>query len=146
LREQIEKAPSSWRWWIRRHPAATPGQDEECAELLSLETRNVVVAGASSMPLPALLERMHAIVSLASGAAAEAAALGVPAYFLSEAAHVPFAAMIRQGHAAVIDVENLNAELARLPRMSPRPALRRAAPFADTLRHLTDMAHDYAQW
>ncbi len=146
LREQIEKAPKRWRWWIRRHPASTHEQDREYAELLSLKTPNVVVDGASALPLPALLRRMHAIVSLASGASAEAAAFGVPAYFLSEEARVPFEALIRRGQASIIEVQHLNADLERLPPVSLRPALWRAAPLADTLRRLTEMAHGYAQW
>jgi hypothetical protein len=146
LREQIEKSPSRWRWWIRRHPASTREQDQEHAELLSLAAPNVVVDGASSLPLPALLRRMHAVVSLASGASAEAAAFGVPAFFLSEEASVPFEALIRRGQAAIIDVDDLNAELERLPANPPRPALWRAAPLSDTLRHLTELAHGYARW
>jgi hypothetical protein len=146
LREQIERAPRGWRWWIRRHPASTPVQDREHVELLSLETPNVVVEAASSLPLPALLRRMHAVVSLASGASAEAAAFGVPAYFLSEEARVPFEALIRRGQAIIVDVEHLNAELEQLPLGTSRPAPWRAIPLADTLRHLTEVAHGYAQW
>ena len=27
LTAEIEAAPASWRWWIRRHPASRPDQD-----------------------------------------------------------------------------------------------------------------------
>ncbi len=91
LARQIEGAPPRWRWWIRRHPASTRFQDAEYAGLLALGLPNVVVEEASELPLPALLRRMSAVVSLASGAAAEAAAFGVPAFFLDGEALGSFA-------------------------------------------------------
>ncbi len=145
LREQIEKAPRRWRWWIRRHPASTSEQDQEYAELLSLKTPNVVVDGASSLPLPALLGRMHAIVSLASGASAEAAAFGVPAFFLSEDARGPFAGLIERGLASVINIHTLNSEIAGLPAVRDRMNPGRQPGLDETLRHLESLACDYSQ-
>ncbi len=56
--EQIKTAPASWRWWIRRHPASSPQQDDEYVSLLSLRMPNVVFEQASLLPLPALLRHM----------------------------------------------------------------------------------------
>jgi hypothetical protein len=112
LRDRIANAPARWRWWIRRHPATGPGQDAEYAALLRTGQENVVVDGASMLPLPALLRHMDALVSLASGAAAEAAAFGVPAFFLSESARERFFELIDCGAAQVIDVGALNGALA----------------------------------
>ena len=120
-----DAAPASWRWWIRRHPATGVQQDAEYASLLETGKRNVVVEAASDLPLPVLLRHMTALVSLASGAAAEAAAFGVPAFFLDGAARETFAELIERGAASVIDVRALNAALAakqvqrRMPPSAP---------------------------
>jgi SAM-dependent methyltransferase len=125
LRASIDAAPANWRWWIRRHPATGAGQDTEYASLLNAKNP-VVVEAASRLPLPALLRHMTALVSLASGAAAEAAAFGVPALFLDESARDTFAELIDSGAARVIDVSGLNAALAanvNLQRRMPAKAL-----------------------
>jgi hypothetical protein len=145
LAKQIEAAPPTWRWWIRRHPAAGPYQDEEYRCLLSLRMPNVVVEEASSTPLPALLRHMSFLVSLASGASAEAAAFGVPAFFLSDEARGPFAGLIERGLARVVDIQNLNIQIARLPAAPATPALIRAAPISETLFKLEEIARDYSR-
>ena len=140
LRASIDAAPASWRWWIRRHPATGAQQDAEYASLLQAGKHNVVVAAAGDLPLPVLLRHMTALVSLASGAAAEADAFGVPAFFLSEAARDTFAELIDRGAARVIDVRALNAALAATHtqrRMPPgAPAL------ATTLKQLQELAKE----
>jgi hypothetical protein len=145
LAAQIEAAPPNWRWWIRRHPAAGPYQDEEYRCLLTLRMQNVEVELASSTPLPALLRHMSVVLSLASGASAEGAVFGVPAFFMSDEARGPFAALIERGHARVVDIRNLNIEIARLPVVPARPALRRAAPISETLLALEEIARDYSR-
>jgi hypothetical protein len=114
LARQIEAAPPAWRWWIRRHPAAGPYQDEEYRCLLSLRMPNVVVEAASSTPLPALLRHMSLVVSLASGASAEAAVFGVPSLFISDEARGPFAGLIERGHARVVDLQTISETLCKL--------------------------------
>jgi len=144
LGKQIEAAPLEWRWWIRRHPAADPGQDEEYRYLLSLRMPNVVVEEATSMPLPALLRHMSLLVSLASGASAEAAAFGVPALFLSDEARGPFAVLIDRGLATVVDVQTLNTEIACIPRMPVRPQPVPRPNLDEILLDLEQTAREYS--
>ncbi len=144
LCDQIIVAPPQWRWWIRRHPASTPGQDSEYSRLLTLRMPNVVIDRASTTPLPALLRCMSVLLSLASGASAEAAAFGVPAFFLSGEARGPFAGLIERGLASVVDIQNLNSEIARLPAVPIRPAPVRGTALGDTLLRIEGIARDYS--
>jgi hypothetical protein len=144
LAAQIEVAPPGWRWWIRRHPASRSVQDVEYARLLSLRRPNVMVEGASAVPLPALLRHMCVLLSIASGASAEAAAFGVPVYFLSDEARSTFADLIERGLAAVIEVRNLNDEIGRLPAAPLRSMNSRGKDIDQTLTNLEEIAHDYS--
>jgi hypothetical protein len=146
LRRQIEAAPRSWRWWIRRHPGSSADQDREFEALLSLRLPNVMIEAASRLPLPALLRHMHALLSFASGAAVEAAAFGVPAYFLSREAAAPFSTLIARGEARIVDIADLMEVLRRAAPSGTSPDQWRAAPLAETLHRLTDMAHAYGRW
>ena len=142
LAAQIETAPSTWRWWIRRHPASRPDQDAEFGRLLHLRQSNVKIAEASSLPLPALLARMTAVLSLSSGTAMEAAMLGVPAFFLSGEATGPFGALIASGAAAVIGVSEIHGRITGLEAHPVRPVL----PTPDleaVLARLEKLAEDY---
>jgi hypothetical protein len=145
LAAQIDAAPAGWRWWIRRHPASSPLQDEEYISLLSLRKANVVVEQASLLPLPALLRHMSILLSLASGAAAEAAAFGVPALFLIEDARGQFAGLIERGLATVVDVYAITAVIERTPRVPIRPSPPRPPDIDATLLHLEEVAPDYAR-
>jgi hypothetical protein len=141
LRDSVASAPRRWRWWIRRHPATGPGQDAEYAALLRLEADNIVLDGASMLPLPALLRHMDALVSLASGAAAEAAALGVPGFFLSETARERFFELIDCGASRVVEVEALNEALAAAaPAQRDAPA--RAPALSATLQRILQEAQE----
>ncbi len=143
LAAQIDAAPAHWRWWIRRHPASSPSQDAEFGRLLSMAGPNVLTGPASQLPLPVLLRHMSVVLSLASGTAAEAAALGIPALFLSEDARAAFAGLIERGCAAVVDIASLNAEIARTHAV-PGPCGRiDYPPIDETLSRLEDMARDY---
>src|SRR5262249_2652000 len=115
LAREIERAPSNWRWWIRRHPASTRFQDVEYQGLLALRRPNVVIEEAGELPLPALLRRMSVVVSLNSGAAVEATAFGVPALFLDNEALGSFPALIDRGQGALIDVSEVLARIAEMP-------------------------------
>ena len=143
LASQIAAAPPDWRWWIRRHPASRAYQDLEFGPLLTLHAANVNVADASSMPLPALLRHMSVLLSLASGAAGEAAAFGVPALFLSEEARGPFGGLIDRGLARVIDVGAVNQVIGNLDPVVARPRARQP-PIDTTLLELERCAQDYA--
>ena len=87
---------------------------------------------------------MSAVVSIASGAAAEAAQFGVPAFFLSEESRGPFAGLIERGDARVIDVQNLTTEIARLPATPPRPERVRQPALSATLLNLDAIAQAYS--
>jgi hypothetical protein len=145
LAAQVEAAPPQWRWWIRRHPASTSEQDLEYQRLISFPKPNVIIDEASSMPLPVLLRRMSVIVSLSSGAAAEAAALGVPALFLSEGANGQFGRLIERGLASCADVLSLNSSIERISTPNARSAAARQPDINGTLLHLEELARAYAQ-
>lgn len=145
LADRIEASPRSWRWWIRRHPASAPVQNTEYARLLALDRPDVMVEEASRFPLPALLRHMHVLISLASGAAGEAAAFGVPAFFLSDAAHGPFGELIRRGEAQIVSLDEVSQEIAGTSTKPVRTAAYRPPPIADTLRKLESIADDYAR-
>ena len=143
LASRIKTSPPSWRWWIRRHPASTLTQDAEYRALLTVGRQNVLVDPASELPLPALLRRMSVMVSLASGAAAEAAAFGVPALFLDDEARGTFAGLIERGQAEVVDVVDVSDRIWSLPDLPARPARQATPPVDQTLRQLQDLAVDY---
>jgi hypothetical protein len=145
LVSQIEAAPVTWRWWIRRHPSARAYQDAEYRRLVSLRLPNVVVDESLSLPLPALLRHMSAVVSRFSGASAEAAAFGVPAFFLSDEACGQFSALIERGVASVIDISTLNAEISRLPSIPIRPEPTRRPDLDETLLLVEKFAQDYSR-
>jgi hypothetical protein len=143
LARQIEAAPATWRWWIRRHPSSSVAQDIEHQSLRSLRRPNVVVEEASDLPLPALLRHMSALVSLASGAAAEAAIFGVPALFLDAEAQATFPGLIRRGRAELIGVHEVVSMIAGKPAKPARASASRPPPIEQTLRRLDEMAGDY---
>ena len=145
LARQIEDGPADWRWWIRRHPSSTPFQDGEYQRLLALRRPNVVIEEAAELPLPILLRRMSALVSLASGAAAEAAAFGVPALFLDREALSSFPGLIERGQAQVIDVADTASRIAGMPGKPERARETSPPPITETLRRLDDMADDYGR-
>jgi hypothetical protein len=143
LARQIQSGPATWRWWIRRHPASSPYQDAEHHALLALQRPNVVIEAASEFPLPALLRRMSALVSLASGAAAEAAAFGVPALFLDPAARGAFPGLVARGEAELVEIADVTVRIAELSPRRARAAWRPPPPIEDTLRRLDEMAATY---
>jgi hypothetical protein len=143
LASTIRTAPASWRWWIRRHPAARSYQDEEYRALVQLRLPNVMVEPASQLPLPALLRHMSVLVSRYSGASAEAETFGVPALFLSEEARGQFSAQIERGTARVIGMAQLIAAIEALPSRTQRPRTAPAPQLDDTLARLEQLAPAY---
>jgi len=143
LCSQIEASPTSWRWWIRRHPAWHPAQDVESARLLTLSRPNVLIEEASSLPLPVLLRHMSALLSLASGAAVEASIFGTPAFFLIDAARQSFGELIQRGHATVIDVCAASREIARVDKTPARPPPDYQPDISKTLLRLEELAREY---
>lgn len=142
LAKAIQSAPPTWRWWIRRHPASTPMQDRAYEPLLSLRGPKIVIGEAAQAPLPALLGHMHALVSLASGAAGEAAIFGVPSFFLDREALDTFPYLIEQGRARMATIEALVSAIETLPACTERPAI--GLPrIEDTLVAIGRMADEY---
>ena len=144
LARQIEVSPASWRWWIRRHPSSSRAQDTEHAALLALDRPNLMVDEAEELPLPALLRHMDAVVSLASGAAVEAAAFGVPALFLDEEARGAFGRLIEHGEAEVLGPPDVVARIAALPAQR-RARAESPPPIDESLERLFAMAADYSR-
>jgi hypothetical protein len=86
---------------------------------------------------------MSAVLSLASGAAAEASMFGIPAFFLIDAARHSFADLIARGAAAVIDVDSVNATIAKIPRIPHRAAHDYPPAIDETLLQLEERARVY---
>jgi hypothetical protein len=143
LAQQIQAAPSNWRWWIRRHPAAAPYQDAEYSALLALRMPNVMVEDASRLPLPILLPRMNVVISQFSGASMEGSLFGVPAIFLSDEARTPFAALMEAGLASIESVEGLIEAISALPATGSRSTDMAFPDLNATLARLEQMALDY---
>jgi len=102
-----------------------------------------VSGSAAQIPLPALLGHMDALVSLASGAAGEAAMFGVPAFFLDEEARDTFPGLIARGEAAMVGVDRLLEAIAALP--ADRPGRSNGVPPIDeTLAEVRRLAQDYS--
>jgi hypothetical protein len=143
LARVIETSPPSWRWWLRRHPAMRPHQDAAFGRLLTLGRPQVIIDPPLS--LPALLRRMSVLVSLASGAAIEAAAFDVPTLFLSREASAPFSDLLLSGMARIVGIVDLTAAIAALPAHSPRKPFATGPSLEVSLANLETMAADYAQ-
>jgi hypothetical protein len=119
----IERAPSDWRWWLRRHPYA-PGSNKELGRLLTVQRPNVLIEEASSFPLPALLRHMDAFISIRSGAAVEASMFGLKPIFLAPVARELFPQLFETGRAEIIpDMTALEERLRNPPRQSKTPTL-----------------------
>ena len=144
LADIIESGPPRWRWWIRRHPSSTPAQDADYARLLTLRRPNLLIDEASQHSLPALLPHMSALVSLASGAAGEAAMFGVPAFFLSDEARGTFPGLIARGDARIIEPAELLPAISGIQKKATVPP-KPAPPLGETLSRLERIAEDYAR-
>jgi hypothetical protein len=145
LAAQIQAAPPSWRWWIRRHPASAAYQDSEYMRLVALRAANVMVAESSTLPLPVLLRHMSVVVSRYSGASVEGAFLGVPAIFLSEEARGQFSDLIDRGLASIVQMARLIETIAGMPAVPTRPTALRFPDLNATLLELQASAVEYAQ-
>ena len=87
-----------------------------------------------------------AVVSLASGAAVEAAVFGVPALFLSPEARGLFPDLLARGLARLLEVQNLNDTIADLPAPPTRPLFVHAPDLDETLAQIEAMVHMPQGW
>lgn len=145
LAQQIAAAPTGWRWWIRRHPSSGAGQDHEYPQLLALGRPNVLIDEAAALPLPALLRHMSAVVSLASGAAAEAAAFGIPGFYLSDEARATFPGLLERGAASVIDPASVNDVIAQMAARQPTGTRLQIPSIDETLCALEETTAQYTR-
>lgn len=144
LADEIERSPSGWRWWIRRHPAATAEQSRQYGRLLHLSRPNVIVGPKTELPLPLLLKHMDAVVSLSSGAAVEGAAMGVPALFLARDADARFPEVFASRNAVIVEeVSCLNHLLAGLRKAAMRDHIARPHDLSERISSLMNMAANY---
>ena len=127
LAAEIEAAPQSWRWWIRRHPSGRPEEDAKFGRLLSLRGANIRIDEASALPLPVLLGAISAVLSVSSGVGPEAAPFGVPALTLDD------------------DPAGAIAAIAALPKYPARPTLGPRPDPGFALSLLSGLAEDYAR-
>jgi hypothetical protein len=143
LASLIERGPSEWRWWLRRHPYA-PDADKELGRLMSVRRPNVLIDEASSLPLPALLRHMDAFVSMRSGASSEASMFGLRPVFLSAAARELFPRLFESGKAEII--EDMAALEERLWEMPHREKVHPSQPdLPGVLARLEAMAAEYSE-
>jgi hypothetical protein len=108
-----------------------------------LQHANVIAGAAAQTPLPALLAHMDALVSLASGAAAEAEMFGVRAFFLDEKALDTFPGLIARGGASLIQVQSLREVILRLSRNAARHPVG-SRPMKNTIREIHRIAVEYS--
>ena len=138
----IERAPTDWRWWLRRHPYAGT-TDKEIGRITAIRRPNVVIDEASSYPLPALLRHMDAFVSIRSGAAIEASMFGLKPIFLAPVAKDLFPTLFENEKAEIVDdvnalTEHLRATLPAEKTRTPQPSL------DGVMSRLNSIAAEYA--
>jgi hypothetical protein len=142
LASLIEASPSSWRWWIRKHPSTLHLSDLGLGRLLTIRRSNVLVDLPSSLPLPALLRHMDVLVTATSGASVEASMFGVKTLFVSPDARNFHPRLIEAQDAEIVTDMNVLAE--RLRNLSRNPAKAIAQPdLSGTLSQLSKMADEY---
>ncbi len=134
LADLISASPPHWRWWLRRHPVPAFNRGAGIKKLLTLKRRSIILEEATSLPMPALLRNVNAVLTLMSSTAVESAFFGHRPIFLTEDARMQFSGIFKADKADVIS--NMEAVMARLKTMAQegrRPAQR---PY-----HRTDLKH-----
>lgn len=141
LAAAIQSSPVSWRWWLRRHPSPAYNRNENMKTLLDLNRPNLIIEEASSLPLPAILANVDAVLSLMSSTAIEAQYFGHRPIFLTEDARVQLPALFKANGAEVItSTEELLKRLEAMAQNEERPKPRYQSPdiknTAQALLHL----------
>ena len=148
LADRIESATPSWRWWLRRHPVPAFNRGAGIKKLLALKGRNIIFDEATSLPMPALLRNVDAVLSLMSSTAVEACFFGHRPIFLTEDARMQFFEIFKADKVEVIsDMDTLMVHLAALAevngRLRQRPHHR--TDLKQTLSTLLSMADEYRE-
>jgi hypothetical protein len=138
----IERAPSHWRWWLRRHPYV-PESNRGLGRLMTIRRPNVLIDEAFALPLPALLRHVDAFVSVRSGASVEASMFGLKPIFLSAVARDLFPPLFARGQAEIIgDMTALEDRLGNLHRTAKTRV--RQPDLGIILEQLDSCAAEYA--
>lgn len=133
LADLINSSPSNWRWWLRRHPVPAFNRGAGIKKLLALKRRNVLLDEATSLPMPALLRNVGAVLSLMSSTAVEASFFGHRPIFLTEDARHQFSEIFKADKADVIN--DMDALMEHLGTMAQN-----AGP-VERPYHRTDLKH-----
>lgn len=145
LADCINTSPPSWRWWLRRHPSPTYKRDPSITKLIAIQKPNVLVEDASTLPLPALLRNVDAVLSLMSSTAIEAAFFGHRPIFLSDDARMQYLSLFKADKADVITgMPALREHLEKMAQNVTQPLRRYSQPATkETLQLLFEMANNY---
>lgn len=146
LASRIESAPPHWRWWLRRHPVPAYNKGAGIKRLLALKGRNIILEEATSLPMPALLRNVDAVLSLMSSTAVEACFFGHRPIFLSEDARMQFFEIFEANKVDVIS--NMDALMAHLATLEERRGRVEQRPYHrtdlnQTLTKLLSIAENY---
>jgi len=145
LADMIAASPPHWRWWLRRHPSPAYNNSSSLRKILSIDRPGIVIDDASSLPLPALLRNVDAVIAMLSSTAFEAKNFGHRAIFLSEDAKSAWPQLIQSGKADVItDMNQLREHLKQMEASRHhRQARHTAPPLAETTATLFRLASEY---
>lgn len=146
LADLVRHAPPTWRWWVRRHPVPAYNYGVGIKNLISLNLPNVILEESTTLPLPALLRNVSAVLSLLSSTAVEASYFGHRAVFLTEDARKQFSELFEADHAEVItDMSVLEARLAAMEQeLKPLQRTYNPPALKQTLNRLFEMARQTA--
>lgn len=145
LADVIVSSPPSWRWWLRRHPWAAYNRGVGIKNLIALQRPNIIIEEAGTLPMPALLRNVDAVLSLMSSTAVEAAFFGHRPVFLTEDARMQFSAIFQNDRADIITdrqalIDHLTALEQGYGRVQRRP---HRSDLRDTVRDLFVFTNSY---
>ncbi|MEY4964938.1 MAG: hypothetical protein RL274_521 [Pseudomonadota bacterium] len=145
LAETVMSSPPTWRWWLRRHPWAAYNRGVGIKNLIALKRPNIIIEEAGTLPMPALLRNVDAVLSLMSSTAVEAAFFGHRPIFLTQDARMQFSAIFKTNRADIITdkqalIEHLTALEQGHGRVQRRP---HRSNLRDTVRDLFVSAKGY---
>jgi hypothetical protein len=145
LAAAIMASPTSWRWWLRRHPWAAYNRGVGIKNLIALQRPNIIIEDAGTLPMPALLRNVDAVISLMSSTAVEAAFFGHRPIFLTEDARMQFSAIFHADRAQIItDMHALTDHLKALEQGQGRVQRRpHRSDLRATMQALLVSANDY---
>lgn len=148
LADFIAASPPHWRWWLRRHPSPAYNSGSSLKKILSIERPGIFVEEASTLPLPALLRNVDAVITMMSSTAFEAQSFGHRTILLTEYARALWPQLVTSGKAEIIvDMALLQTRLQQLEagREQEQSGPAAAPPLAETLSTLLRLAGEYKE-